>query len=174
VAGAPAAPPTAQPFAGYDPSVRFEWPESEQVGTCKAGRYVGTFDGFYASGLTFIGVPIPVAGNIDIVLDESVDGEFFTISNGKVSGLADFAFPFEAKIEGTLNCSTGELEGGFLRSGVYLVGPIVGNFEGPLEGHYDKLAHAFTTSKWTVGEPTWVVPRGLYGGEGHWESTWTP
>src|SRR5581483_7287332 len=38
-------------------------------GPCKGGKYEGDFVGLYTSHLTGVGVPIPVAGNVDMTLN---------------------------------------------------------------------------------------------------------
>jgi hypothetical protein len=164
-----------QPFGGYDPSVTFDWPEATATtGSCKAGHYTGSFAGMYASGLTFVGVPIPVAGNLDLTLNESADGEFFTISGGKLSGVADGLFPFSADVSGTLDCKKAELVDGKLSNGVYdlgVQGITGGTFEGPFPATYDKLTAAFTGT-WKVYEPKMSTPPPIYGGNGTWQVTW--
>jgi hypothetical protein len=173
-APAATAPPagSALPFGGYDPNVTFDWPQGGVTPSCKAGHYHGSFAGIYSPGIAVAPVPIPVAGEIDLTLQESADGEFFNVANGKVSGVADLLFPFAADIEGKLNCTAGKLESGFLRKGTYIVGVLPYPFEGPLTGTYDQLTHAFTTGKWTVGEPKWTTPPPLFGGSGDWNATW--
>lgn len=161
------------PFAGYDPTVAFDWPvATTTAGSCKAGHYQGSFIGMYSPSIAVAPVPIPVAGNIDLTLTQSSNGEYFEITDGKVSGVADLLFPFSADVKGTLNCTTMQLENGFLSNGVYIVGVIPFPFEGPLTGEYDKVTHAFTKDTWTVGEPTWTTPPSPYGGSGTWEATW--
>jgi hypothetical protein len=172
--GAPpvGAPDPNLPFAGYDPTVTFDWPEATATGSCKAGHYTGSFSGMYASGLTFVGVPIPVAGNLDLTLAESADGEFFTISGGKLSGVADGLFPFSADVSGTLDCKKAELVDGKLSNGIYdlgVQGVQGGTFEGPFPATYDKLTSAFTGT-WKVYEPKMTTPPPIYGGSGDWNA----
>jgi hypothetical protein len=162
------------PGAAYDPSVQFDWPEAAQVGSCKAGHYHGSFIGIYSPAIAVAPVPIPVAGDIDITLGESADGEFFEVSGGKISGLADGLFPFSGDVKGTLDCAAGKLVNGFLSNCTYIVGVIPYAFEGPLEASYDKQSHAFTNGTWTVGEPTWSTPPPAYGGSGTWNATLVP
>lgn len=165
---------TKLPFAGYDPTVTFDWPQATTTsGTCKAGRYHGSFIGIYSPSITVFPAPIPVAGDIDLTLTQSSTGEFFDITGGKVSGVADGLFPFSADVQGTLDCAAGKLVNGFLSKGVYIVGVLPYAFEGPLTGNYDKLTQSFTNDDWTVGEPTWTTPRPIYGGSGTWQATWT-
>jgi hypothetical protein len=158
----------------YDTSVTFDWPESQSSGTCQAGHYSGSFAGFYASTWTVVGAPIPVAGNLSLTLDQSADGEFFTISGGTLCGLADGLFPFSADISGTLDCKTGELVDSKLTNGGYwfgvVVGPPAGTFDGPLPGTYDKLTHSFTGT-WKVYEPDSSDPSTPFGGSGDWTAT---
>ena len=157
----------------YDKAVTFDWPESTSVGTCKAGHYAGQFSGLYASGLTFVGVPIPVAGNLSLTLAQSADGEFFTITGGKICGTADGLFPFKAEVTGTLDCATGKLVGGRLTNGAYYLGlPGIpgGTFEGPFPATYDKLTNAFTGT-WKVYEPKEATPEPIYGGSGDWNAS---
>jgi hypothetical protein len=170
--GLPPDPTSGEPFAGYDSSVTFDWPQSTAVGSCKAGHYQGSFAGIYSPAIAVAPAPIPVAGNIDLILAQSADGEFFEITDGKVSGVADLLFPFSADVKGTLNCTTSKLEGGFLSNGTYIVGIIPYAFEGPITGTYDKLSHSFTNDTWQVGEPTWTTPPPIYGGNGTWEASW--
>lgn len=162
------------PFAGYDPTVSFDWPQGATVSTasCKAGQYKGSFVGIYSPSIAVAPVPIPVAGDIDLTLTKSQSGEFFEITGGKVSGVADLLFPFSADVKGTLDCTTMTLENGFLSNGTYIVGVFPYPFEGPLTASYDKLTHAFTSGKWTVGEPKWTTPPALYGGSGTWQANW--
>jgi hypothetical protein len=162
------------PFAGYDPTVSFDWPQGVTASTasCKAGHYKGSFVGIYSPSIAVAPVPIPVAGDIDLTLTKSQSGEFFEITGGKVSGVADLLFPFSADVKGTLNCATMTLENGFLSNGTYIVGVFPYPFEGPLTASYDKLTHAFTGGKWTVGEPKWTTPAALYGGSGTWQANW--
>lgn len=164
------------PFAGYDPTVSFDWPQATTSGgSCKAGHYHGSFVGIYSPGIAVAPVPIPVAGDIDLTLAKSQNGEFYDITDGKLSGVADLLFPFAADVHGTLNCTTLELEGGFLSNGTYIVGVFPYPFEGPLPSKYDKLTHAFTGGEWHVGEPKWTAPPDpppLYGGNGTWTATW--
>src|SRR6185295_10712880 len=100
------------PFAGYDPNTAFDWPETAPtIGSCKPGKYSGTFDGFYAAPL-IAGIPVPIAGNVDLTLQETQDGEFFKLADGKIGGLVYGFIPFSSGLTGTLNCTTRKLEDG--------------------------------------------------------------
>jgi len=154
----------------YDPTVTFDWPEAvATAGSCKAGKYSGTFDGLYLSPAAF-GAPVPIAGNVDLVLQESQDGEFFKLADGKISGFVFGTIPFSSGLTGSLNCTTAKLEDGFMPNGTYNAFGTNYFYEGPLDADYDKLANAFVNGKWIVGEPTYQrgAPRTQFGGEGTW------
>jgi hypothetical protein len=171
--GEPVPAPTAAPAVVYDPNVTFQFPETTpEVRPCKAGRYLGTFDGFYAPGVAVWPTPIPVFGNIELVLDETQDGEFLAIGDGTLAGMALGLFPFEATVSGRVNCAAGKLEGGYLSDGVYIVGVLPYTFDGPITADFDPRTNTFLNGRWTVGEPDWTTH--LYGGEGTWQATWTP
>ena len=150
------------------PDVAFDWPETVPGLKCKAGHYHGTFTGGFASSATVIPLPIPVAGDIDLTLVQSANGEVLEITNGKLSGTADLIFPFAADLVGKLNCKVSKLDPmTALKNGYYVV---FGNnypFEGPFLGDYDKGAAAFVNGTWDVKEPD-----PIYGGNGTWEATW--
>jgi len=73
-------------------------------GPCKGGHYSGAFAGLYTSHLTGVGVPIPVAGNVDMTLDQQGTADMtchpageipvpcndvFTLKDGTITGVAD-------------------------------------------------------------------------------------
>jgi hypothetical protein len=116
-------------------------------GPCMGGRYEGTFAGLYTSHLTGVGVPIPVAGNVDMTLNQEgtagqqcmVDGEFehcsdvFSLQNGTITGVADEiqvgdaagigGFPYFCTMTGTLDCKNKKLDDGWIQC-TYCVGPL--------------------------------------------------
>jgi hypothetical protein len=114
-------------------------------GPCKGGHYTGTFDGTYTSHLTGIGIPIPVAGNVDMDLDQQGGAdmtchpageipvpcnEVFTLSNGTITGVADQlgdsgigGFPYFCTMTGTLDCASRRLDEGWIQC-TYCVGPL--------------------------------------------------
>ncbi len=143
------------------------------VGACESGRYTGSFSGLYSSGLTFVGTPIPAAGNLELTLAPSADGEFFTITGGTLCGLLNGDFPFSADISGTLDCTKLELVNGELSNGSYwlgiVIGPPAGTFNGPFVATYDKVKHSFTGT-WKVYEPGMANPEPIYGGNGPWSA----
>src|SRR5262245_18636731 len=160
--------------SGAPPSgISFDWPETDpsKPGVkCKAGRYVGIFQGMYASPASYFPTQIPVSGNIEMVFAESASGEFLEISNGKLSGVSNFTYPFSADIVGKLNCKTSKLEGGYLKNGTYS-GPALPPqyYEGPISADYDKLTAALVNGLWNVKEPD-----PAFGGNGTWNASWQP
>jgi hypothetical protein len=154
--------------ADAGPDVKFDWPETPPGAKCLAGKYAGMFNGVYMSSLTFFPAPIPVAGNVNITLGQTMNGEFFNITDGKLDGVADGAFPFAGTIVGGLDCKTLQFTGQ-IKMGSYAVpGWMVVGFEGDMPSGYDKVAHTFTNGKWTVHEANQT-----FGGSGTWTATWT-
>jgi len=116
-------------------------------GPCKGGHYTGTFTGLYSSHLTVVGVPIPVAGNVDMMLDQAGTAdqtcnpsgeipvpcnEVFTLKDGTITGIADElhigdasggGFPYFCTMAGTLDCSTKKLDNGWIQC-TYCIGPL--------------------------------------------------
>lgn len=159
--------------ANYDLSVTFDFPETAAgSGTCKPGRYAGVFSGIYFPGVAVWPSPIPVFGNIELVLNETQDGEFLSIGEGTLDGLALELFPFSATVSGKVDCDTAKLEDGYLSNGVYIVGVLPYTFEGPITADYDTLTSSFVNAQWDVGEPDYATH--TYGGSGTWQATWTP
>jgi hypothetical protein len=155
--------------ADAKPDIIFGWPETVPGLKCKAGHYHGSFTGTYASSATIIPLPIPVAGDIDLTLVQTANGEVLEITNGKLSGLADLIFPFSADLIGKLDCKTSKLDPATaLKNGNYIILGINFAFEGPFLGDYDKVAAAFVNGTWDVKEPN-----PIYGGTGEWSASWT-
>jgi hypothetical protein len=150
------------------PDIGFEWPETVPGLKCRAGHYVGTFTGTYASSAAIIPLPIPVSGNVDLTLVQSANGEVFEITNGKLSGMANLVFPFSADLVGKLNCKVSKLDPATaLKNGNYIVLGANFSFEGSFLGDYDKVAVAFVNGTWDVKEPN-----PIYGGTGAWSASW--
>jgi hypothetical protein len=159
----------ANPPDASKPDVIFTWPETKPGLKCKAGRYIGAFTGTYASSAAIIPLPVPVAGDIDLTLVQSANGEIFEITNGKLSGMANLVFPFSADLVGKLDCKTSKLDPTTaLKNGNYIVLGISFSFEGPFLADYDKVTAAFVNGTWDVKEPN-----PLYGGTGAWSATLT-
>ncbi|MET0594081.1 MAG: hypothetical protein ABW133_15380 [Polyangiaceae bacterium] len=154
--------------AGVKPDVVFDWPETVPGLKCKAGKYQGTFTGTYASSAAVIPLPVPVAGDINLTLVQTANGEVFEITNGKLSGTADLVFPFSADLIGKLNCKTSKLDPSTaLKNGNYIIFGINFSFEGSFLGDYDKTIPAFVNGAWDVKEPN-----PIYGGTGVWTANW--
>jgi hypothetical protein len=112
-------------------------PANNDQGACKGGHYGGSFGGMYSSGLTFIGLSIPVTGNVELTLNQegsagmqcSVHGEeiscdnVFSLQNGTIQGTADGLFPYFCKMTGTLNCVNKKLVDGWIEC-TYCLGPL--------------------------------------------------
>lgn len=158
----------------YDPSVTFDWKETvPTAGSCKPGKYSGTFDGLYTSPAA-ANFPVPVSGAVDLTLEQSQDGEFFRLANGKMKGLVYGFIPFASDLTGTLDCTSLKLVDGFMPKGTYNVFGVDYPYEGPLDADYDKLTNAFVNGQWQVGEPTYHRgdPLPVNGGKGTWTVVW--
>lgn len=165
---------TADPGANDSP-VRFDWLRTEPAnGSCEAGHYEGSFEGLYMAPLAF-NAPIPVAnvpglpGGLVFDLEKEGSGEVFKVSNGKLSGMANGAFPFEADIVGSLDCTTKKFDA-MLLNGSYVVGIFTYMFEGPITADYDKVTHTLVNGVWNVTEPM----NAGSGGSGTWTVSWMP
>ncbi len=171
---------------------RFDWERTPPGGaSCQSGHYEGGFDGFYLSAATWGWGTIPVAGNVAFDLGESSTGEYYTVSNGFMQGVALGMFPFEGEIVGDLDCNQAYFDG-LMVNCRYIVGVIPYSFQGLLRSKYDKFNHAFVRGLWSVTEPAadgtypdppdiepgnpppapW--PAGVCGGTGNWSATWKP
>jgi hypothetical protein len=139
------------------------------AGECAPGRYEGTFSGFYASGFSWGGLPIPVIaldplGGPGLALTLSAvsrgAGEFveYSVSDGYIKGNADGLFPIEGVITGSLNCTTKEFSGTL--KGWYSLALDLGIdlnrgfFEGPVHAYYDAATKSFVQGTWNVIEST--------------------
>ncbi len=158
--------------------------DGSYAGPCGAGAYTGTETGTYSSHLTGIGIPIPFDGNVTLTLApagpagttcmlQGVDkdcSDVLAVQGGTLSGTADAmhtdagsvgGFPFSCAITGALDCSAGELVGGWMQC-VYCVGPIGdggtctegigGRFAGPMTASYDVATRAFVMGTWNGAE----------------------
>jgi hypothetical protein len=151
-------------------------------GSCKAGHYVGSFDGLYnsaawgngAAPLTIAAVPSMGRPGLEFWLEESAGAcapgaEFcadFTVKGGKIRGFADpfsdgdssstgdgFALAIRFEID-----FGGELDcargqfRGLLQNGCYDVATILFRFEGVAPGTYDPATSSFVDGQWMVKE----------------------
>ncbi|MCP4604659.1 MAG: hypothetical protein GY847_29755 [Proteobacteria bacterium] len=171
------------PEGNEDTEINFDWDEKDSdtydPGACKAGRYVGNFDGIYTrkggqfpfddNGIVHDS-SVEVSGvypGVSININKSSNGEVFKISDGAFHGNALWIFTFEAEVEGELDCPTGKLRMKII-NGFYHY-PVMARrvFEGEAEADYDRNKHAFVNGRWRVSEP--CCP-GLNGGWGGWHA----
>jgi hypothetical protein len=157
-----------------DPNVTFDWAASLPVtGDCLPGRYTGTFTCEY---FFMAGDPAPLAvvtGPVAITLEESQDGEFLEITDGKLEGIAQLIFGFRAELEGRLECATRRLDATAVNGQYGFGDPAVlplGTFEGALGGLLDTAA-GMLDGDWDLS-----VTAGGAGGfcKGPWQANWAP
>lgn len=166
-----------------DPTISFNWPvdDPNPAGlTCQPGHYSGAFLGLYTSPITVVGVPIPVTGDVQLTLAQSTNGEFFTVTNGFVTGRADILAEYRCGFFGTLNCTTKKLENGYIDC-KYCVGAyaldgglclgLESHFIGPLTADYNATSQAFENGTWKGKEG---ADAGVFGGLGIWTATYMP
>jgi hypothetical protein len=170
------------PAGNLRTDIHFDWERTPRTeGSCEPGYYEGTFQGLYASNITFVGAPIPVfalgtpghPGLSFTLTKKAGGGEKLVIENGKMDGTADGAFPFIGTLTGTLDCDTLEFNAildGHYSLGVDGVG--IFKFKGPLIGKYDKATRSVVMATWDVDEydPPPLNPDD--GGYGDWNATW--
>ncbi|HEX7477055.1 MAG TPA: hypothetical protein VF331_04570 [Polyangiales bacterium] len=163
---------------------RFDWQRVPlELGSCKAGHYVGYFDGFYGSPAVFT-FPVPVLAVDAPAVDGGAiqpglefwltkvpgSGELFAINGGKMRGSANGTFPFDADLKGTLDCGTKKYNG-TIENGVYDDGTgMKYQFIGVMTSDYDKIQNKFINGQWKCTEPTSIFPTA--GGSGMWNATW--
>lgn len=165
--------------AGNKSPSRFNWERTPfELGTCKAGHYVGYFEGWYGSPAAFT-APVPVWSvpgadglpGLEFWLEKIPgSGELFAINGGKIRGTADGLFPFTIDLTGTLDCKTKKFVGK-LENGEYDVFGTKYQFEGNATADYDKLQNKFITGLWDAKEPTSPFPTA--GGSGKWDAEWS-
>jgi hypothetical protein len=138
----------------------FNWEETvPSEGTCEAGHYSGTFDGFYNSPVMVASpVGIPVLGTVEFDLYQIGNGEYFEIRDGKMDGFALGFVPYSCDIEGTINCSGAQPKiEAYLKNGNYFVVAFAYIFDGKIVGLYDKATATIGVpdmGQWAVTEPT--------------------
>ncbi len=164
---------------------------------CKAGYYTGHFSGKYRPGAFGFGF-FASSFEVDIMggksfFDDSLPplaftltedyggtGEFqtFKVGGGCMQGIANAVVvtqsPFVARLEGNLNCSTGEFEGTL--TGYYTLIGIPGadfSFKGPLTAQFNTASQSLDDGNWMVSEPPAADGNPAGGGEGTWDAQWT-
>jgi hypothetical protein len=161
---------------------------------CKAGFYQGTFTGSYSSHITVVGIDIPVAGNVELTLNQQgssnqmctfeVEGEgittencsnVFTVSGGHISGTADLAFPYYCTLTGTLDCAKKVLDNGWIECTYCAIGVIpdgggvtstdpLANCVGAGGNFAGTLKANYDTSTLSFTDGTWNGAEALCGG----------
>lgn len=175
--------PVPTPPGNLRSDIVFDWERTQPSdASCEPGFYEGTFWGLYASSLTFVGAPIPVAAlgtplrpGLAFTLEQSADGELLEISDGWVEGTADGLFPFAGTLTGTLDCETLKFEAeldGYYSLGLDGIGMF--RFVGPVTADYDMQTHSMVNGTWDLKE--YDPPSALdnAGGWGEWDATWSP
>jgi hypothetical protein len=167
-----------------DKSILFNWSvdNANPALSCQPGHYKGAFTGFYAPALVVFPAPIPVVGDVEMYLAQGQNGEFLTITNGIVSGNADFLADYRCDITGTLDCTLKKIVNGALSNCSYCVGRfagdggsalclgVEGHFKGPLGADYDAANQSLENGTWKGKEGS---DAGLYGGSGKWSANYT-
>jgi hypothetical protein len=117
--------------------------------------------------------PMPLAmvsGPVSITLEQSQDGEFLEIADGKLEGFAMLIIGFRAQLTGRLDCSTHMLDA-MAVNGMYGFGdPAIfpfGAFEGTLGGTLDPAA-ATLNGDWNL-----TIASGGFC-RGPWQANWAP
>jgi hypothetical protein len=162
---------------GNQSANRFEWKQTAfELGSCKAGHYIGMFEGDYRSPAAWT-FPVSVSGEagadgapgLEFWLEKTPgSGEIFSVNGGKMRGTANGQFPFTADLTGTLDCATKKYVGR-IENGQYMVFGVTYLFEGDVTADYDKVQNKFIAGKWLLVEPA----NAFAGGELDWEATWS-
>jgi len=142
-----------------DPSITFEWSESQPVGTaCEPGEYTGTFTctmTLQDELAQLLGVMFELNGPMRLTLERSMNGEFLEIKDGQFDAVVEELIGAHASLTGKLDCRTNRFEAQ-LFDGVWTVGdpamPLFpgGALEGTLAGTYQDNALAGT---WSISDP---------------------
>lgn len=139
-AGAPL-PMSAPAETPYDPSVKFDWPESApSTGACLPGTYTGQFTCVLNPGGIF--PPGTVTGPVTFELAQSSSGEFLEIKNGTLTGQTT-GVTFTSPLGGQLDCSTNGFHAD-ATNGTFGVPPFSGTFAGTLDGKLDRPTQTLT------------------------------
>ncbi|MET0387757.1 MAG: hypothetical protein ABW321_17430 [Polyangiales bacterium] len=179
--------------------LQFVWEKtatSEDLGGCLPGKYEGTFGGIYWSYIATLApiseLAVPIA-NLDIpgepsgfhfTVEPAQGGETILKIKGEMVGTADLVFPFDADLEGELDCKTKTFQARMI-NGVYSVlieGLVAQQFVGVLNGSYDVRTQTFINGQWDVWETSGMPPgrqapmlprefaRDGFGGFGTWSA----
>lgn len=168
----PATPPDTSEMTG----VMFSWEETDprKKVACKAGHYVGTYMCRLFIVVTEGEGAFDVSGTVDLVLEQSANGELFRVQNGKFNSATLAAIPVRADVLGELDCSAGKFDGR-LERGVFSVAldlgiPFTeGMFSGPLTADYDQTTAALTGT-WNMQGELDGFPGSCMNGS--WSAAW--
>ncbi|HEX7477658.1 MAG TPA: hypothetical protein VF331_07615 [Polyangiales bacterium] len=161
------------PRAGLDKTAKFSWTESlPGQGTCKAGKYTGTFMCDYKQATPDAGVVASVAGPVSLTLQKSMNGEFLEIADGQLNGVAMNVIGFSSKLSGKLDCTTLKFTAmavmGVFGFGDPATGVLpVGTFQGSLSGGFDKQTLTLM-GDWALSDASGGTCRGP------WKASFTP
>jgi hypothetical protein len=172
MAGSSPTPANSLPTGGannltQNPTIIPYVPGSTASSRCLPGHYKGSFQGTYAFATAGYVNKNPVSGAIVLDLLQSSNPEFLSISNGTLSGTADFIYPFSATLTGTLDCTTNKFTS--TMNGSYKVGIKNYPYNGALDSGYDPSSESLTPGTWNAVEPT----QKLNGGSGTWNATYS-
>ncbi len=162
------------PRSDLDKTAKFDWTESlPGQGTCKPGKYTGTFmcdykqDGPDGGAAPDASVIAMVSGPVTLTLQKSMSGEFLEISDGKLDGVAMGVISFSSMLSGRLDCTTLKFSAKAVM-GSYALGGLLplGTFDGSLIGMFD------TQTLTLKGE--WALKAGAGSCRGPWTASYTP
>jgi hypothetical protein len=142
-------------------------PGSTASSRCLPGHYKGSFQGMYSFAIAGYANKHPVSGAIVLDLLQSSNPEFLSISNGTLSGTADYIYPFTSTLTGTLDCTTNKFTSKM--NGSYKVGIQNYPYTGTLASGYDPSSESLTPGTWNAVEPN----QSLNGGSGSWNATYS-
>jgi hypothetical protein len=157
-------------IAVRDGAVDASTPEagSDAGSRCVPGTYKGKFQGNISVKLIGIELlDLAITGDVTIQVATNSTGDKLVLNNGKIVGKDQDDNPLEATVSGTLDCTTGNLEGGKLENGKYTrpITPTV-QFTGT------------ATAKYTPDPPaatgTWKTSGGIESGSGTWNAALVP
>lgn len=139
---------------------------------CRPGTYAGVFAGEIRALLGIVRVTI--SGTLRFELPAATSGNL-VLQNGTLDGKDSDGHPLKARVSGTLNCATGELEGGRLTNGTYTRPDPV------LRGRTTTAQFTGVTSGVMRGDPpaaqgSWAVDneRNTRTGSGSWSAQLVP
>jgi hypothetical protein len=128
------------------------------TGTCKEGKYSGTFTCYFdpdggTQAPAADGGGFQVTGTLTLTLTRSPTGEFQDVASGKFTADTSSLISATADLSGNLDCNTGKFTGQ-LANGMYSGWIFInGTFQGPLASDYDGTNFAFVRGTWVMTIP---------------------